>query len=978
MSGRRARQPKGAASSAPSTTSSAPQQPEDEAGGVGLSGSSHSPRMGRKEAEHKRRVVENQYYDELTTLLSMISERTVLKKMDKVTTLKEAVICIKVYYDLAQQQATTFTAASATMEKSPTTKSPSSLSSSSPCPPGVGGGGGEVSQGFLETGEMLNFFLDAHDSFLMIISDSGRILFASELVTSLLGQMRTRLVGQNVFDYVHPRHKSTIQDLFVIPEGVRGKRVPNSPLFGFPSRPFTAHFKLYSSETDCKSQYLPFICLSFLRHWVSEAVLESSSPSHEEVEPKKACTVVIGKLPTSMALVDLAISTNDVNFEFDMRISQNGRIIDIDKHAVMVFGFSTSELIGTLFFEYVDPYHISQVGESMSKFLSEGLGSTKPYRIRTKGGRCIWLISKGYLSYDPWNNKLNHILLANRVLGCDQVLPEHRFFESVKHLPDQEGKEAYYTPDLDTPAKPPPRLEPVLPTLRRNPFIRPLTSSAMDRPFFPDLSQSATPSRTSSLIAERGSGGLDNFAHLSTGTSVLEGTLDMAYQILSEGSVRGPAAPQPIIAQPRVGESTTPAPASVTGSGMLGGGSGGVAGGGSAGMAGGGAVGPQGDLQRELERKSLELLEMQRKLMEQEERFNKDRMQFFRAAQKMMQQFSSGVGGGVGTEASALAMTSALSSPPSAMAFNMEPNAILEGMSKPPPPQQTTAIDSSAPSPMSVLSPRSMIGRGGEQNVGGGGTNTNWGAASVSSPGSLSSAQHQQPQRNMQQHQGNMQQHLHGNVAQQQHSNMRQVGTHPLYISTPVSASPSFVDINQQHHTPQQQNFAPQNYPRPPSFTESNSLYGHASLDTNSLYRTSSQGDTPFHMTGTHNSSMQNHRSASQGDISFQSSLMNCLPYDRNRQHQSLEEHNMQFLQQPQQQHRPSTLYGAAGSRLLMGGLANTAATNGGGGEATNAVKGGGEGGGGVMQRGEQRDMMTTDDIDLTDILNSTSSFPHT
>ena len=94
--------------------------------------------------------------------------------------------------------------------------------------------------------------------------------------------------------------------------------------------------------------------------------------------------LLIGKLPTSLTPVDLPIGTNNVNFEFELRVSKEGRIISIDKHAILLIGFSTSEIIGTLFFDYVDPYHLSDVSESISTFAKTGLGTTTPYRLITK------------------------------------------------------------------------------------------------------------------------------------------------------------------------------------------------------------------------------------------------------------------------------------------------------------------------------------------------------------------------------------------------------------------------------------------------------------------------------------------------------------------------------------------------------------------------------------------------------------------
>ena len=594
----------------------------------GVSSSSHS-KLGRKETEHKRRVVENQYYDELTTLLSMISERDVLKKMDKVTTLKEAVICIRVYFDLALK----------TVPPPNPSDTPSKMDLSS-CPTPQGSG---ISPDLFSKGEMLSFFLDAHDSFLIIISETGRILYATELVTSLLGQMQSRLVGQNIYTYVHSRHTAVIQSLFAMSGEAEGKKVGDVPLLVFPSRQFTAHFKLYTGETSYDQQYLPFSCLSFLRKW------EEPPATPRAGRRRSPCVVIIGKLPTSMTPLDLAVSTNDVNFEFEMRISRKGHIIDVAKHAELVCGFSAAEMIGTLFFEYVDPYHIADVGDSIAKFLSEGVGMTTPYRIRTKGGRRIWMISKGYLSYDPWNNKLNHVLLANRVLGCDQVLPEHRFYQDSKHMPDQNGRECY-VPDLDTPTPissvsppPVPRTSRVF-TPRANASTHPAPLRAQTRG-----DRFLTP-QSNAVAYQVGGGG--NAPQQKRNTPQQRGN---APQRRTRGD-----------AFPAGGGTELKNPAST----------------------------PGGD-QEALKKR---LLEYEKSLMEREQQLSQQKMQFMNQAEKMMHQLSQ-----VGGSSQALNPSSIMD-----MITNMETCVGSPMMSSAPSPAAYSALSPhssiSAPSPRSVMS----------------------------------------------------------------------------------------------------------------------------------------------------------------------------------------------------------------------------------------------------------------------------------
>ena len=409
-------------------------------------------RGGRKESEQRRRVMMNQYFDELITLLSMVSERNIPKKMDKATTLMEAMTCVRVYYDLTNTSATADNLMQQKLSKSTKMLKPK-MSTQPQDATSIKSG---FKPSFLMAGETLQLILDAYNSFLFVISESGRILYSTELVTSLLGHVQTRLVGQNIFDYVHKDDQDTVKQLFKPADPSIAIQLPNAPIKAFPLTSSQLQMKLYSGETSCLPQYLPFLCLSYLRQWDDSADISSSDPPSpasldSDVQSRsdhRACVLLLGKLPTSLTLIDLAVGTNDVGFEFEMRVSREGRIIDVDKHAILVFGFSAAELLGSSLFDLVDPYHINHVGESMSTFLQSGMGVTSPYRIRTKGGRYLWLISKGYLSYNPWNHRPDHMLLTNRVLGCDQVLPEHRFFRSKKLFPNLEESECYAPPPL--------------------------------------------------------------------------------------------------------------------------------------------------------------------------------------------------------------------------------------------------------------------------------------------------------------------------------------------------------------------------------------------------------------------------------------------------------------------------------------------------------------------------------------------------
>lgn len=416
----------------------------------------NSPKRGRKESEQKRRVLMNQYFDELLVLLMLLGQKHVPQKMDKVATLKETIACLKVYYQLTHLE-------------TPLAVLPKD----------------KASKYIFNRGDALNLILNSQDSFLVLVSESGRVMFSNPLVTSLLGYMQTRLIGQNWYDFVHEKDKELFRSLFR--PSANGHCLANSSVTVFPTVTCTLHIRLYSGEAGGQTQYLPFKCLVLHR----ECIVSSSELTQQEpfspgefdgnvtplLDKQQHFVILIGKLPTSLLHVDLPVGTNDVNFDFELRVSKEGRIISIEEHAILIIGYNSSEIIGTSFFDYVDPYHLSDIAESISSLTKTGLGVTSPYRLMTKSGRYIWLISKAYTSYDPWINKPDHILFTNRVLGSDQVLPEHRFYRSRKLLPDPECEQEYVLPTC-THTPPLPRNSTV-PDVQQNPLVEQYTSDAI-------------------------------------------------------------------------------------------------------------------------------------------------------------------------------------------------------------------------------------------------------------------------------------------------------------------------------------------------------------------------------------------------------------------------------------------------------------------------------------------------------------------
>ncbi|XP_003386656.1 PREDICTED: circadian locomoter output cycles protein kaput-like [Amphimedon queenslandica] len=401
----------------------------------------------RKESEHKRRLMMNQYFDELVILLSMVTETVSSRKMDKVTTLHEAVSLFKLYYDLDQSQG-------------PTSKANEQLHQT-------------YRPEYLQFGDAASFILDSLGAFLMVLSETGRILYSTDLITSLTGYLPCRVVGQTIYDCLHTDDHFIIKDLYRVSgeEGVAWNR-KDSPIICYPPKSLRCRFKIFSNDNSMSGSSRSFSCLSYLRQWKEVPADNTRSPMGDSCSSRDdtglmtpdtpvCCLLLIAKLDENLSIVDEPfISNGSIEFSFDIRVSREGKILDMSKQASLILGYTSNELVGSLFFDYVDPFHLEKVSESILEFLKKGLGVSQPYRLISKSLRSVWVVSKGFLSYNPWNHKPDHILLQCKVLGCDEILPESRFSHDSRYLPDLKGNE-FYRPGPVTPAQPVPEPRPV-------------------------------------------------------------------------------------------------------------------------------------------------------------------------------------------------------------------------------------------------------------------------------------------------------------------------------------------------------------------------------------------------------------------------------------------------------------------------------------------------------------------------------------
>ncbi|XP_033751765.1 protein cycle-like [Pecten maximus] len=379
-------------------------------------------RQNHSEIEKRRRDKMNTYIIELSSLLPMCSSMS--RKLDKLTVLRMAVQHLKSLRG----------SASVCSEK---TSRPS----------------------FLSEDEMKHLILKAAEGFLLVVScDRARILYVSESVKNVLSYSRNDLIGQSMFDYLHPRDISKVKEQLsssdVSPrEKLIDARTMMPVKTEFTHRPTPTHlcsgarraffcqmkcgnrdltsikpeiddidFCQRRKKTDRKS-YILIHCTGYLKSW-STSKVDLGETDEADDNCNLSCLVAVCQVKSS--LDQLKISTNDkINvrpIEYISKHSIDGKFSYIDQGATILLGYLPQELLGTSVYEYYHQDDVLEMAEIHRKVLkSQEKVETCVYRFKIKDGSFIHLRSRVFSFHNPWTKEVEYIVSTNTIIPSQEV-----------------------------------------------------------------------------------------------------------------------------------------------------------------------------------------------------------------------------------------------------------------------------------------------------------------------------------------------------------------------------------------------------------------------------------------------------------------------------------------------------------------------------------------------------------------------------
>uniref|UniRef100_A0A8C8MDV4 Aryl hydrocarbon receptor nuclear translocator-like protein 2 n=1 Tax=Oncorhynchus tshawytscha TaxID=74940 RepID=A0A8C8MDV4_ONCTS len=312
---------------------------------------------------------------------------------------------------------------------------------------------------FLPQDDLKHLVLTAADGFLFVVScDRGKIVFTSESVSKFLNYSRLELIGQSLFDYVHPKDISKVKEQLSasglyprerLIDAKTGLQVQDLPVGAVQlctgaRRSFFCRMKHSrtvmktedktiqpsSSKKKESQRYCTVHCTGYMRSWPSTQ-LDAESDDNEFTH--LSCLVAVCRVhPNNACQPSLEVKVKPT--QFVTRFAIDGKFTFVDQQATTVLGYLPQELLGTSCYEYFHQEDLRPLAETHRKVLrSKEKIETSCYKFKTKLGSFVMLQSQWFSFINPWTKEIEFIVSTNRVLGPGHTEAEQPSSSKLKN-----------------------------------------------------------------------------------------------------------------------------------------------------------------------------------------------------------------------------------------------------------------------------------------------------------------------------------------------------------------------------------------------------------------------------------------------------------------------------------------------------------------------------------------------------------------
>ncbi|XP_026742234.1 protein cycle isoform X4 [Trichoplusia ni] len=390
-------------------------------------------KQNHSEIEKRRRDKMNTYISELSAMVPMCG--AMARKLDKLTVLRMAVQHLR--------------SVRGALSACPLTARPRPA--------------------FLSERELNALILHAaHDCFLLVVGcDRGRLLYVSASVKRMLHYDQSELLGQSLFDILHPKDVAKVKEQLSSSDLSPRERLIDAKMctamlpvkadvVAGASRLCPGARRSFFCRIKCKLQpetapaplpikedpepgaklrkkqnekkYCVVQCTGYLKSWAPAEMSDGASTAEAADEGEQcnlSCLVAVGRALPDLAPAPYACTVPPTrHLQYVSRHAPDGKFLFVDQRVTLALGFLPQELLGTSLYEYVSGPELGAVARThKAALLRRDPLATPPYSFRKKDGALVRIQTHFKPFKNPWTKDVE-CLVANNTLVTEPA-PQH-------------------------------------------------------------------------------------------------------------------------------------------------------------------------------------------------------------------------------------------------------------------------------------------------------------------------------------------------------------------------------------------------------------------------------------------------------------------------------------------------------------------------------------------------------------------------
>ncbi|XP_023266086.1 hypoxia-inducible factor 3-alpha-like isoform X2 [Seriola lalandi dorsalis] len=248
------------------------------------------------------------------------------------------------------------------------------------------------------------FYPQALAGFIMVMTEEGDLIYLTENVSRHIGITQLELLGQSVYDFVHPCDQEELRDLLAPRPGLSKKSTEQRS-----ERNFFLRMKstLTSRGRTVNIKSATWKVLHCTGHMCPFGGSSTSPPA------ARVMTLLCEPIPHPSS-VEFPLDT----CTFLTRHSMDLRFTHCEGRVTELVGYKPDDLIGRSAYEFHHALDSDHVNKSLHTLLSKGQVSTSHYRFLANSGGFVWAETQATVLYSSKTSQPEAVVCLNFILSA--------------------------------------------------------------------------------------------------------------------------------------------------------------------------------------------------------------------------------------------------------------------------------------------------------------------------------------------------------------------------------------------------------------------------------------------------------------------------------------------------------------------------------------------------------------------------------